>query len=85
MVDSQKDLEKRKESDLKVAVTTCPRCFADFLCNAANIQQCQCWGVGLGEKEFSYLKSQGFSATQTGCLCRDCLESIKKRVQELEE
>ena len=83
MVDSQKDLEKRKESDLKVAVTTCPRCFSDFLCNAANVQLCQCWGVGLGEKEFSYLKSQGFSAAQTGCLCRDCLNSIKKQVQEL--
>jgi hypothetical protein len=82
MADVQKDLEKRKDSDLKVAVTTCPRCFTDFLCNAANIQQCQCWGVELGSNEFSYLQAQGFSAQQVGCLCRQCLEVIKQEVEE---
>lgn len=83
MADPQKDIEKTAESDLKIAVTTCPRCFEEFLCNAANIQQCQCWGVGLGPKAFFYLKSLGFSAEQTGCLCRDCLLAIKKEVNEL--
>ena len=83
MVDSEKDLEKRQEGELKVAVTACPRCFAEFLCNAANIQQCQCWGVGLGASEFAYLKSQGFSAQQTGCLCRKCLLEIKDEVVRL--
>jgi hypothetical protein len=78
MVDSEKDLEKCQGEDLKVAVTACPRCFAEFLCNAANIQQCQCWGVGLGASEFAYLKSHGFSAQQTGCLCRACLLEIVK-------
>ncbi len=82
MVDSKKDSARESKTALKVAVTTCPRCFVDFLCNAANIQQCQCWGVGLAEKEFLYLKSQGFSAAQTGCLCRNCLEEIKIVVQK---
>lgn len=80
MADTQKDLEKCQGGGLKVAVTSCPRCFAEFLCNAANIQQCQCWGADLGPKEFAYLKSEGFSAQQSGCLCRGCLNQIKRIV-----
>ncbi len=83
MADFQKDLEKRQRDDLKVAVTSCPRCFAEFLCNAANIQQCQCWGVVLGRTELAYLQSQGFSGEQVGCLCRKCLLELKDKAGEL--
>lgn len=82
MVEYQKDIEKHQNGDLKVAVTTCPRCFAEFLCNSANIQQCQCWGVELGPREFSYLESHGFNAQKAGCLCRKCLEEIREEVRK---
>ena len=82
MVDSKKDTDKNNQAalgaELKVSATTCPRCLANFVCNAANIQQCQCWGVGLGADDFAYLKQQGFSAEQSGCLCRNCLIEMQK-------
>ena len=65
---------------LSIAEIECPRCGGVFTCNAADIKQCQCWGVGLKEDDFAYLKGQGFSAEQTGCLCRDCLLQIQKEV-----
>lgn len=65
---------------LSIADIECPRCGSVFTCNAADIKQCQCWGVGLKEDDFAYLKDQGFSAEQTGCLCRDCLLQIQKEV-----
>lgn len=82
MVDSKKDTDKNNQAELgaelKVSATTCPRCSANFVCNAANIQQCQCWGVGLGADDFAYLKQQGFSAEQSGCLCRNCLLEMQR-------
>jgi hypothetical protein len=78
----KKDTDKKIEAVLKVSATTCPRCSTDFVCNAADIKQCQCWGVGLGPDEFAYLKKQGFSAEQTGCLCRNCLLEIQREVAD---
>ena len=92
MVDSKKDTDKRNEcmfeaiiDDMPVikavaSATTCPRCSAKFVCNAANIEQCQCWGVELGSRELEYLKSQGVSEQYVGCLCRSCLLEIQKDV-----
>ncbi|MBL4799877.1 MAG: cysteine-rich CWC family protein [Oleispira sp.] len=70
-------------SKLKVADIDCPRCHKGFTCNAADIKQCQCWGVELGVDDFSYLQQQGFSALQTGCLCRDCLLEIQIEVRSI--
>jgi hypothetical protein len=77
----KKIADQKKVSQLAVSATRCPRCSADFVCNAANIQQCQCWGVGLGSEALIYLKQQGFSAQQTGCLCRNCLLEIQREVE----
>jgi hypothetical protein len=82
MAESKKEADKDHDNVLKVSATTCPRCSADFVCNAADIKQCQCWGVGLGPDEFTYLKQQGFSATETGCLCRNCLLEIQREVAD---
>lgn len=67
--------------ELVVADIHCPRCHSAFTCNAADIKQCQCWGVGLGPDEFEYLKQQGFTAEQAGCLCRQCLLQIQETVK----
>ncbi|MEH6447134.1 MAG: cysteine-rich CWC family protein [Oleispira sp.] len=82
MAESKKEADKEHDSVLKVSATTCPRCSEDFVCNAADIKQCQCWGVGPGPDEFAYLKQQGFSAAQTGCLCRNCLLEIQREVAD---
>jgi hypothetical protein len=37
--------DQKEVTKLEVSATKCPRCSASFVCNAANIQQCQCWGV----------------------------------------
>ena len=76
----KKNTEQKKGTALTVSATICPRCSADFLCNTADIKQCQCWGIGLGPDEFAYLKQQGFSAEQAGCLCRNCLLEIQREV-----
>lgn len=68
-------------SELEVTDINCPRCLRSFTCNAANIKQCQCWGVGLGQREYDYLRSHGYSAEQTGCLCRNCLLEIQNLVK----
>jgi hypothetical protein len=82
--DTDKKIADQKEvPKLEATATTCPRCSARFVCNAANIQQCQCWGVGLGFEAFSYLKQQGFNAQQVGCLCRNCLLEIQREVAEV--
>jgi hypothetical protein len=71
--------------DLKLKTTgiDCPRCNKAFICNAADIKQCQCWGVGLGVDDFTYLQQQGFSAQEQGCLCRDCLLEIQREVETI--
>lgn len=74
----------KKDTDkdaLKVTNTQCPRCNQSFICNAADIKQCQCYGVNLQSADFIFLREQGFSAEQTGCLCRDCLLAVKKIVK----
>mgnify|MGYP000064086020 CR=1 FL=1 len=71
----------RQVEPLTVADVECPRCQSRFHCNAANIEQCQCWGVGLESQDFAYLQQLGFSAEETGCLCRNCLLDIKKQVR----
>jgi hypothetical protein len=77
-----KDSVKRElQLDLKVAYINCPRCHKHFTCNTVDIQQCQCWGVGLEMGDFAYLKQQGFSAEETGCLCRECLLEIQIEVK----
>jgi hypothetical protein len=81
----KKVADQKKVAKLEVTATQCPRCSADFVCNAANIQQCQCWGVELSIEALTYLKQQGFSAQQTGCLCRNCLLEIKNRGNECGE
>jgi hypothetical protein len=78
----KKSSDRKQAAMLTVSAITCPRCSASFVCNAANIQQCQCWGVGLGADDFAYLKQQGFSAEQTGCLCRNCLLEIQREVAD---
>lgn len=70
-------------SKFSIAEIECPRCGSLFTCNAVDIKQCQCWGVGLKKDDFTYLKRQGFSAEQTGCLCRDCLLQIQKEVADI--
>jgi len=77
------DAKKERESNVKLMVTEtqCPRCKSRFTCNAANIERCQCWGVGLEAQDFAYLRQLGFSAQETGCLCRNCLVDIKKQVK----
>jgi hypothetical protein len=70
--------DQKEVTKLEVSATKCPRCSASFVCNAANIQQCQCWGVVLGVEALTYFKQQGFSAQQTGCLCRNCLLEIQR-------
>lgn len=94
MGDSKKDTDKNNmasklkklsgESVSNVAATAiatiCPRCSSSFFCNAGDIEHCQCWGVKLGLAEFDYLKQQGFSANEVGCLCRDCLLEIKAKI-----
>lgn len=81
MVDSKKDTVIEHKGSLKVSKTTCPRCLADFVCNAANIEQCQCYGVDLQVEDIAYLRSLGFSAEQSGCLCRNCLFEVKETVK----
>lgn len=76
MVGFKKDAEA-----LKVTETECPSCHKGFTCNAADIKQCQCYGVNLQAADYSYLRQLGFSAEQTGCLCRDCLLSVKEVVK----
>ena len=76
MVGFKKDTDKKA---LKVADTQCPRCKAAFICNAADIKQCQCYGISLQAKELDFLQQQGFDAEQAGCLCRKCLLEIQNR------
>jgi hypothetical protein len=76
----KKIADQKKVSKLEVTPTTCPRCSVNFVCNAANIQQCQCWGVGLDSEAIIYLKQRGFNVLQVGCLCRKCLFEIQKEV-----
>ena len=78
MPDFKKYTDKKA---LKVTNTQCPRCNKAFTCNAADIKHCQCYGVGLQAEDFAYLLQQGFSAEQTGCLCRDCLLAVKEVVK----
>ena len=81
MVDSKKDTVKEHKGTLKVSAATCPRCLVDFVCNAADIKQCQCYGVNLQVEDISYLRKHGFSAEQSGCLCRNCLLAVKEAVK----
>lgn len=78
MPDFKKYTDKK---ELKVTDTLCPRCNKTFICNAKDIKQCQCYGVGLQEADFIYLREQGFNAEQSGCLCRDCLLAVKEVVK----
>ncbi len=64
-----------------IANTDCPRCHQAFVCNAANIEQCQCWGVNLAAADLGYLAKLGFSAKESGCLCRKCLLEIQNTVK----
>jgi hypothetical protein len=94
MVDSKKDTDKNKpvqENDpkdnieavvIEATSTICPRCSGEFLCNSADIEHCQCWGVELGTDDFNYLIQLGFCAEEAGCLCRKCLLEIKKAVSK---
>lgn len=81
MVGSKKDTVIEHKGTLKVSMTTCPSCLADFVCNAANIEQCQCYGVNLQAEDIAYLRESGFSAEQSGCLCRNCLLAVKEAVK----
>jgi hypothetical protein len=74
-----KGADKRQ---LQVNDINCPRCHNAFSCNAANIKQCQCWGIELNVDDLAYLLTQGFSAQQAGCLCRKCLLEIQKVVKK---
>lgn len=94
MGDSKKDTDKKNmdskykkmsgegvsNAALTAIATICPRCSSSFLCNASDIENCQCWGVKLGLAEFDYLKQQGFSVNEVGCFCRDCLLEIKTKI-----
>ncbi len=82
MVDSKKDTVKEHKGTLKVSAISCPRCFSDFICNAADIKHCQCYGVSLQTADFAYLRQKGFTAEETGCLCRNCLLEIQREVAE---
>jgi hypothetical protein len=89
MADNKKALKGRGASlgrnALEVNETVndnlCPRCQQAFHCNADDIEHCQCWGIGLGQGEFQYLREQDFSAEVTGCLCRQCLLEIQQIVK----
>lgn len=86
MVGSKKDTVKEHKGTLKSSVKPspikCPRCFSDFICNAADIEHCQCYGINLQSDDFAYLQQKGFTAEETGCLCRNCLLEIQKEVAD---
>ncbi|WP_144908641.1 cysteine-rich CWC family protein [Mucilaginibacter frigoritolerans] len=53
----------------------CPRCQQPFECKVGNILQCQCHGLTFSELEEMYIRT-----TYHDCLCRDCLQSIKREI-----
>jgi hypothetical protein len=52
---------------------TCGRCNSTFECKADNIAQCQCNAIQLSPEERIYIASK-----YVGCLCVNCLLSIKE-------
>lgn len=64
-------------ADLKAKASICPRCKAEFVCRADDIQLCQCWGVSLSEEERENIRQAGYSEAQASCLCRQCLLTFK--------
>ena len=55
----------------------CPRCQAEFECRKDSILECQCVQVTLNAEEQIYIADR-----YNDCLCKKCLEEIKKECQE---
>lgn len=77
MPDSKKGPDNQNNRQFTTELTCCPRCYAEFTCNAANIEQCQCWGVNLQPEDWRYVSEAGFRADESRCLCRKCLLEIQ--------
>jgi hypothetical protein len=54
---------------------TCPRCNAEFECNAHDIANCKCVHVQVQPKTREFL-----AKTEYGCLCCDCLVQLNDLV-----
>jgi len=52
---------------------TCPRCGTLFVCRAGAVTSCQCQGVELSQVQQSLIAAQ-----YNGCLCRDCLVTLRE-------
>lgn len=57
----------------------CPRCGAEFTCNAEDKWHCQCAQVKLSAATYSYL-----AAHYTDCLCVNCLRDLNDRHMQVE-
>jgi hypothetical protein len=52
--------------------TVCERCKQPFICNAANIADCDCSKVRLSNEEISYIAKR-----YSNCVCNTCLLHLK--------
>lgn len=55
-------------------IKACPRCAAEFECNDAAIAVCQCSSVPLDALQRAWIGTH-----YKGCLCRNCLEDIRRQ------
>lgn len=53
----------------------CPRCGAEFVCNAEDKWHCQCAKVVLNDSARTYL-----AAHYTDCLCINCLRQLAEEL-----
>lgn len=54
---------------------TCQRCFVEFNCQSAEIDQCDCSTVCLKDETLAFLKK-----THYDCLCTNCLLEVDEMV-----
>ncbi len=58
-----------ESSDIKKSA--CPRCKQLFICNAADIENCQCNEVKLSDAQRGYI-----TGLFAGCLCAKCMKEL---------
>ncbi|GAB3886894.1 cysteine-rich CWC family protein [Spirosoma agri] len=58
--------------------TACPRCQRTFECRVGSINLCQCQTLTLTEEQRHYV-----SSLYQGCLCADCLHSLRTDYNQL--
>jgi len=57
----------------KISNKTCPACHNTFLCNAADIANCECFSIKLTEEAKKHI-----GETYNECLCKECLYKINE-------